>query len=633
MGIPVIDGTQSFEGGQDSYIAPENLAANQFYSGINVSNGRTILGPRPGAAQINLTFPDKTFTEGPAFGRTWQAVFQTGKFQALFPQKVGGGYYLVAVISGYIFSIDLTLQIVTCLNPTGIRLNQYYARHNWSFAGDYNVIFDYPDFPIIIDGITVRRANPNNTINGFPAPEVPVSNIGTYNQNRLFVGNIGSEFTGGDPTGEIGNVNPPITFAEVLVPNAAYYDQFFQLGTQYAGDSITAMAFLQTVDTGTGIGPLLVSTANTIFSYRTDLPRAQWGTGVAFGSLFLYEAGIIGQRAFCNVNSDLFFLGSDGYIRSVSMSRSEQGQWSRTPISRNIQKFLQYVDKTLAQYSFMSYYNNKIYTSATPYRVTALDLAGNPVNDYVNAGVCPLELDSIATLGQPGQPAYPGLWTYTFNPMDMCQTDNNRCFMIGKDEQSLNHIYEVRDDLTYDIIENQEVDIVSQIETKAYDFEDKFSLKQGVTCQPLLSDLSGMVDVTVWRKPLHASTYLLWRQFSYNAPVAQCTFPIVTNGLAPHSPRDVILGSPVEDGCNATGEPYESFRLIQFRLRISGRDWRLRGFLARARKIDTEMVGYYSMSTELISVCEDGQAARAIPAECDETFTLMKGRLKCPERL
>jgi len=81
------------------------------------------------------------------------------------------------------------------------------------------------------------------------------------------------------------------------------------------------MTFLQFVDTSTGIGPLILATKNQIFSANSQNPRANWETG-NFITTLTASSGIAGARSYVHVNSDLFFFGSDGQLRTLSMSRN-----------------------------------------------------------------------------------------------------------------------------------------------------------------------------------------------------------------------------------------------------------------------------------------------------------------------
>lgn len=119
-------------------------------------------------------------------------------------------------------------------------------------------------------------------------------------------------------------------------------------------DPITSLTTLQSVDTSTGIGSLIVGTQNQIFSFDTTLPRSEWATANQFGTCLSYNAGIIDQLAQTNINSDLFFIPSDGTLRGLSAARDEQKKWARTPLSLPVENWVSYYDPDLINFPDLS---------------------------------------------------------------------------------------------------------------------------------------------------------------------------------------------------------------------------------------------------------------------------------------
>jgi hypothetical protein len=580
-------GDSSFVSGQDDYHLADQLIAGQFARGINITIGRGGPQGRFGLVQKELVFPEGGVSNIYRDVRTWEAIFRSGKFQALIPYRSGNQDYAIVIVSGYFFRIDIDTNVVAILNDGDKpRTNQYASRVQWSLAGQYIVVFDAPDYPILINGETITRANPNNEINGSPAPEVPVSILGTFNQDRLVVSNLAYQFTMGDPVGEIGNVNPPITFAEVLVPSAPYFGQSFSLGTQYANEPITAMGFLQAVDTSTGIGPLFVATGKSVHTFRTDLPRSAWGGSgnSTFGSLFVFSAGIVGPQAFANVNGDLFFLSAGGWLRSISMSRDEQGKWTKTPLSLQVSSFLIYNDPSLATYAFVRYWKNRIFVSANPYRFKAVTLDQSYIADYANGGMVSFNLDNVSTFNQPQPPAWEGCWT-GMNPMDACSAGNDRFFVLGKDESNRTTFFEMIEGQGYDIINGKRKRFRSRIETREYDWGQPSSLKTEHSIVLGLEDLQGDVDVTVRRRPSHSSTWVDWRSWKHNAPTFQCSgMPKFPNGLEPQTLRSVDLRSAEKGnpGCDpVSGQSLTTMRKEQYQIDITAEGFTLGDFFTR----------------------------------------------------
>lgn len=606
----ISDGALDFLGGQDASKIPDRIAENAYYAGVNVSAQRGSLRPRWGKEKLSLSFTDERLTLPNYTTRPYRDIFLSGKYQALIPYSVGQEFFFVVVICGIIYLVNQQTYAVSVIPINGgSRINEYAARVYWESAGKYLVIHDYPAYPVIVENFTARRADPTKS-------EVPISVLGAYNQNRLFIANAGNEFTAGDPAGSLAAPDAPITFLEVETPSSPFYGQVFQLSTNYNNDPITAMTFLSTVDTSTGIGPLLVATQNAIWSFQSQQPRTAWQNG-QFGASFVDNVGVAGPRSICNVNSDVFFISGDGQVRSASMSRNEQGRWARIPISREVENWLKYLDSDLVHFASIGYYNNKIFFTANPYRTKAQDTRGVATTDYANGGMVVLSTDNIATLGQGGQPTWDGLWTGV-RPMDMI-TSNHEFFIIAKDQEVQNAIYRVDPDLTYDYINGRKRFIRSTIYTREYDFKDAFQTKELHSIEFNFDNIQGDFMMDVQFKPSHGPYFLDWRTYSFSAPWQSCTATIpdaVANGYAGQVIRDVNLGTPLSNQlCNpATQELYNFFRKVQLKLSIVSKYWEIHEY-----KINAIARPQYRN----ITVCDNMQPV-AMGEQCDNDWSIIE---------
>lgn len=603
-----IAGYSDFLGGQDASKLPDNIPPNAYASGINVTTAKGILSPRWGFERKINEFPQGGVADYYTKRvKLYGDIFFTGNFQMAAPYSVGVENYILLVISGTIFLYNIRLRTTQILDiQGGSRISSITPRLRWTDADRYLIIFDNPAFPVIIEGIEARRSDPEKD-------EIPISVIGAYNQNRLFVGNAGNEFTGGDPVGSLAAPNAPITFQEVLTPGSPYFGQIFQLSTNYNADPITAMAFLQLIDTSTGIGPFLVATRNAIYSYNTQVPRDDWEAG-QFGTIALNNAGIAGPRAFANVNSDLFFLSGDGQVRTFSMSRNEQGKWSKTPISREVQNWLKYWDKDLMEIGFVGYYQNKVFISANPYRVRALNNANTPIFDYTHGGLVVLEMDNVSSMLEDSRPVWAGLWTGV-RPMEMV-TIADRCFIVSKDDGGVNQIYEVNPELTYDTADGKVRYVKARVYTKEWDYEQPFANKQIGNLDLDFEQMQGDITLTAEYKPSHASGFHHWRTFQHKAPWRSCVVPSPeeVNGFAGQQIRDMNLGTPPDDSiCSAVGgDIIDTFRKIQLALTVTGKYWELHNIGLLARYIPQNL-------TE--SICEE-LPPKVVPLECRNDWTI-----------
>lgn len=220
---PSPDGQLSFEGGQDASLPPSRLPENKIAAGVNITTEKGIIGPRWGQIRKGLTFPKGGYPYKFNKVTNFDTIFYTGKFQAQVPYQVGNNYYQVIVISGVIFLVNqdtLVVQVLT--SNTDTQLDENASRIHWTDAGRYLLLFDFPSFPIIIEGQVARRSDPNKE-------EMPVANLGVYNDSRVFFSNAGNEFSAGDPIGNELTPNAPITVTEIVLEGSDFLQIYIKL--------------------------------------------------------------------------------------------------------------------------------------------------------------------------------------------------------------------------------------------------------------------------------------------------------------------------------------------------------------------------------------------------------------------
>ncbi len=616
---PIVDGTLDFIGGQDSSKIPDRIPENAYAAGINVSVARGVLQPRWGFVRATSEFEDGYILDPYRHKKTYQNIFESGKFQAAAPYYVGTEQYIIIVVSGHIFAFNPdSLTIVYVPIEDGSNLNYRAQRINWTAAGKHLVLYDFPAYPVILDGLNARRSNPFES-------EIPASSQGAFNQNRLFIANNGSEFTGGDPVGSLAAPDAPLTFLEVTTLGSPYYGQIFQLPTSDHNDPITFMGFLQVTDISTGIGPLIIATDRAVYSYATHVPRSNWEQG-QFGSLLCYNAGIAGPRAFANTNSDAFFLANDGYVRSLSMSRSEQQTWARIPISLEVKKWFKVWDTSLIKLGFVSYFNNKLFFSVNPYRVSVTDFETQfPIADYAHGGLVVMELDSLSSFGQAARPAWAGLWT-GLRPMDMVNL-GTRAFIISKDLTKINRIYEVNPDITYDIADDHIRLIRSKIQTREFTFQDGFMNKELHSADISLEQIRGDFSMDIKYKPGHGFSFIPWINFEHKAPWRLTDMNLsCLNGFEGHTFRDLTFGGPDpgEECSPLSDDYYRVFKKLQLEIVLRGIYWELHEFRLKAipkpQTLNAVVCEQYP-SLPICSCCEDEDWAIDAFQTCETMVT------------
>lgn len=577
------DGQTNFAGGQDASKIPSRIPQDSYAAAVNITVAQGVPSTPWGYLKRKIILPSGGIKNDIGnYTVPYKEIFEAGRYQAFIPYQIGTENFIIIVISGVIFLIETVNYTAQILTVTGGGLNENTPRLPWSEAGKFTVIFDYPNFPVILDGNVARRADP-------ALAEVPISVLGTYNQNRLFIGNAGDEFTGGDPAGDLATPEAPITFLEVETSSSPFVGQIFELPTGIAAGPITAMGFLEFVDTSTGIGPLFVATANSIFTFNTQTPRSAWENG-QFGTAFISTSGITGPRAFINVNADLFFLSADYQIRTASMSRNEQHKWSKVPISREVENWLFTNDQTLAPFAVLGYFQNKVMITTNPFRTEGEGQSRQALLDVAHGGLVVLELDNQATLGKDTPPCWACLST-RLRPMDIVTTNlGQRCFIMSKDDGFRNELYEVMPEQTYDKSDGLVREITSTVYTREFDFQTPFTNKALHSIDIGVRQVKGDFSIEVLYKPAHGTQFVSWGKFTNTAPWETCNIPIdcFVNGFAPHEYRDLTIGFPRDNKtCDPVGKfEYYISKKFQLKFIITGIYWQLQEFRLKATPID-----------------------------------------------
>lgn len=585
--MPDIDSDMqvSFEGGQDVSLPSTRLEPNKFVSGINVSTSKGVIRPRYGLCRKKLGMQPGGYSY--AFNKvaSFNNIFHTGLYQAYEPYRIGNNFYQLAVFNGIIFMInqsDFSVRVLTLNSDT--QLNPFAKRINAFVAAKYMVFADYPNRPIIIENGVARRSSA--ALN-----ELPVLNLGTYNQNRALFANISNDWTGGDPAGSLLEPKAPITINEILA-GGPYKGEIYKTPSDY-DDPITALTTLQATDSSTGIGVFIAATGEQIFSFDTTQARADWKNVGQFGTCLSYEAGIVDQNAQTNVNSDLFFISKDGALRGLSAARDEQKKWARTPMSLPVENWVQYYDNDLIRYSRLCYFNNKIFWTVRPTRSVATRLDGSSILDVYHSGLAVLDMANVSRgqgLGPDATPGWDGLWTGV-KPMDMI-VNGGRMFVMSKDS-GVNQIYEVTPKSSIDRTdEGYRRPVRSIIYTREYFVKNLFQDKQLTRFESNITDISGKFKIDVKYKPSSAPNFIPWGDYELDVLAGYEQF--CEQSIKERT--TVALGElnfprpDIRDSSNPVNEDlYENIRRVQFRIEIEGDSWQLNEFAVFASLDNPEM--------------------------------------------
>lgn len=430
----VPDGYASFIGGANEGIHPSLIQENQTRRNINVTLSNGTIAPRCPYRELTLDFisPEQADTSPVLSAVTYRRNFKKGRIQHVGKFQTPIGEFLILVINGVIYAVDIEDRLVHIipLNELNDHVLDFYAnRINGTQAGDFYVLFDWPNQPVVItSSLTSFRTKARRF-------GIPKSFIGTFVHNRLFIGNKGTEFGASDPR-RPDNRNAVLEFRESIVgpgnENPAFADQFFSLTYIDRLSNITAMGFLKQTEgtSAIGYGPLFVSTKEAIHLFAVNQPRVRWEESDQWGSAYIFNYGIVGQRAFTNVGADIIYRAYDSMIYSTARMYSDQRGWGLTHISQELKESFGTVNEHLVPYAFVTYHRNKVYCSLKPFLVPAETLFGVPSADIVWDGIGVLEYNTVSGVSaQQGNPVWAGVSEGIF--VDAVEVDNELIY-VGK---------------------------------------------------------------------------------------------------------------------------------------------------------------------------------------------------------
>lgn len=555
------DATIEFIGGQDQSYRSDRIASDKYAAGVNVT---TVLGlrERPKFHHVPLTVVS---TSGitPTNGRlkSYKEIFFTGRFQAKIPYIQGNSVFEIRIVSGVFFRVNYETRMVSVMTEE-LFLSEFRRRYNWTIAGRFVVVYDYPDRPVIIDDNEIRRSSQKDF-------EVPPSVLGIFNNNRLGVANALHEFIFGDPVDPSENFpDAPITYREVFGEAAAYREQSFSLGASNANEPITAMTNLIILDSSTGIGPTAVFTKNAIYSFPTDQPRVNWGNVNESGKLISY-VGTSGPRTVAHANTDLFFLSPDGAVRSLSNSRDEQRRYSNSGISKEVKEYLRYTPD-LIKTAVLEHHKERLFVTTNPYYTKCKTIDGRDTVDHCFRGLAVLELNNVSGLQRNAVPAWAGIWT-GIQPMDMSLV-GDRFTIISKDPSGTNRTYEMVEESDRDIIQGRRKRVATRIYSRAYTGSgDEANPFQDKELRSFEAAIKGDYEITVYRRPTNLARWDRWKSQVHSTTSKTKVIDGKIKQGEYHGYRVTNLGSPEETVCDpVSNESGRIFRKIQLLFQTFG---------------------------------------------------------------
>lgn len=505
------DGFASLEGGIDSGRSAVLIAANQCSWSVN----NTFRGGYP---QERPGFHYKTLSFQPGIDSNWAVGIYQGDGVWYDAQA---NAYNVAQIGGRVYLVNLQTFKVSDITPVTDPGNSPTLPHAWVYqVGSYAVVQNGQNAPILYNGGQSRRS-----ILQFPGGnnggEVPVGGPGVVYNGRLWTsvavrGMVTGAYRGSDLAYA---PNAPGTTASGLDNMINFTDTTYlaEGGDFTVQAPITGMYAQSELDTSQSFGDLVISTANNVFAFNAPIDRTTWASlTYPIQRIILKNQGALSHESMVGVNSDIFFRSSQG-IYDLVYARREFGTWGTTPISRQVQRALQWDAPTLLGNCKAVQFDNRLLTTILPQQTP---------RGVAHLGLVALDFDLISGIGQKLPPAWEGVWTgLKFLSVFTAVVDKvQKCFAYALNSSNGIELWQITKTGQFDVnASGVDVQIPRVIETRSMSFNNPTALKRLRQCETWMTTDVGTVTVNVsWNTDLNP-VWHPWGSWTECAAYDTCT--------------------------------------------------------------------------------------------------------------
>lgn len=544
------EGFTSVEAGVDTNTSPHLLPPNQLANGINLTVRNAAPEQRPGFIKHELNFP----------GREESDIFDDGLFQVAKCYEADMGFNsIIAMISGEIFRIvpddGFKVQLIT--PSTGRNPNNRFDGY-MEQAANYMIIQDGLSRPIIFNGASSRRSNPD---------EIKTGTVMRYCQGRIAYSlPDGFSFRVTDLIGSQASGTAANKYRDAVLKETE--NTFLNEGGDFSvpGNSggIRAMAVPAMLDTSMGQGPLQVFTQNTVFSLNTPIDRTIWkDVTYPIQTVSQISRGAEGDRSTIVHNGDIFYRSLDG-IRSFKMARQDYAQWRMTPISIEEILYMRGDQEMLLPYGSAAVFDNRKLDTVSP-RYTS--------HGICHLGLAVLDFNIVSGMRTKLPPVWEGMWTglRVLQILKGKFYGGERCFMFTLNSSTnAIELWELSTDEQFD---NGSTRIQWAFETREFDLGREYERKRLEGADIYMERLIDTVDFSLSFRPDSWPGWVAWKTWQECATFTQCldtlngTCPTLGNYQTQYRPRVRITQPP--DTCYNKRLMRDCYKM-QGRLAITG---------------------------------------------------------------
>lgn len=447
----VSDGSVSWVGGMDTSRSPIDLAQAQYSRACNVFIPRSLGGVkvRHGIHYQHLDFDSKDTRE----------LYEKGKILAegWFTEK--NKYLLLLVVDGYVLKFTPTSRAAFYVENLNENNPNSPIRHWIIRVPTGAIVNNGKDLPIYITEKEVRRTNPEND-------ELPPGRMGIYVQDRLFYSN---------DTGTLiyaSDFDNPISVKEWKLTGIQGF------GVPEYNDAITAIGRQKVMLNYAEGGALAFSTRNNLYSVDVRGDRNTWASlETRIGKVTQTVEGFsaCSSHSFESFGTNLYFRN---YQFGISDLRQSQYQFNNLDgvVGQSIEAsyWLENDTDWMLDLCYSRACNSRLFTTVAPEADEEGRIFWNgiislhPAAAYSNQDVLPRRFESIITGVRP--------WCLSSVKIP---NEKDALFIHSYDSDGINRLYRMVDDSDFDIDhQGNKVEIEGWIETRGYDYGQRFSLKK-----------------------------------------------------------------------------------------------------------------------------------------------------------
>jgi len=402
---------------------------------------------------------------------TFQNLLDFGDVQVTAPLSNLNGKFIVMVISGLMFQIDLDTCLATEITPRDSFLPGGSCVHPLSYldndggtygVGGYLVVFNYPNQNIFVTVDGARLARPVN-----PFWETPPARMGATAGSRAFVISGKNLMYASDPLGGANSL-APLTFQETLDPGdptavppepaGDFYQQVFNIGSALDVEEVTAICRLPRYFGASQeflAQSLLVSTTRHKFTIAAGVPRSQWDSiSSQFISFAGSSEGVAGPLACTNIGDLIVYISTGGRIKTLGQDTEINTGLTETFLDDPLGQYLCPCEANLYyrdwyetldhSRSIIKFSGDRLYATVYPIDVPAINRFGDDVYSPSHRALAIGSLDSTTRLGPAATIAWEGFYDW-LQPVGLVTIEDD-LYVVSKNE--FGHIEYYKQNLT-----------------------------------------------------------------------------------------------------------------------------------------------------------------------------------------